>query len=256
MFGLLPPHIQQPAAGLPDPAKDPKLDLYKMEYEQAADRFENIYKDLWTNFSYMAVLSGAILTFGKDALGVWWAILLACLPLLFWWWATFVPLDKYGGIVARRLEEIETILNRDYGTQLQHFTQFNAAISHEPRLARVKVKMRLLAIGLGLAAVLAVGQLVVSYIQGLHKAAAKPKVELLVTGPAGQVNVSVDAKQLQTFLEKATSSNDTIIHVDVQPPVKSTAQSSGLLPNRTERRSGARTRRTPTGAKTPASSRR
>jgi hypothetical protein len=39
-------------------------DLHKMEYELAAARYENIYRAIWQNFSYMAVLAGGILTFG------------------------------------------------------------------------------------------------------------------------------------------------------------------------------------------------
>lgn len=31
------------------------FELLKLEYEKAADRYENIYKAIWQNFSYMAL---------------------------------------------------------------------------------------------------------------------------------------------------------------------------------------------------------
>lgn len=39
--------------------------LFKLEYEQAAERYENIYKAIWQIFSYMGILAAGILTFGS-----------------------------------------------------------------------------------------------------------------------------------------------------------------------------------------------
>ncbi|MEK6408216.1 MAG: hypothetical protein AABN34_14745 [Acidobacteriota bacterium] len=97
------------------PERDVALDLYKMEYERGAERYENIYKALWTNFSYMALVSGAILTFGGARFEPEFCALLACLPLLFWWIASYEPLNHYGDHVAERLDWIEIILNETYG---------------------------------------------------------------------------------------------------------------------------------------------
>jgi hypothetical protein len=95
------------------PADDgPAREVYTTEYEGGAKRYEDIYKAIWQNFSYMAVLAGAILTFGKDSLGTELAAFIACFPLLFWFWATFEPLNKYGDDVVKRLSEIEQALNQ------------------------------------------------------------------------------------------------------------------------------------------------
>lgn len=100
------------------------FELYKLEYERAAIRYEDIYKAVWQIFSYLAVSAGAILAFGKDALGAHLAGLIACIPLLVWFWATFEPLNRYGDKVEDRLANIESALNEKFGTSLRHYTDF------------------------------------------------------------------------------------------------------------------------------------
>jgi hypothetical protein len=105
---------------------DPALDLYKLEYEKCSERYENIYKAVWTNFSYMAAVAAGILTFGKEQLGAD-SVKFAFIPLLFWWLATFEPLNRYGDHVAEELKRIELILNDRYNVDLSHFTNYNRA---------------------------------------------------------------------------------------------------------------------------------
>ena len=90
------------------------LEAYKLEYEKCAQRYDDVYKAAWTNFSYMAIVAGAILTFGGDRFLPQLSALLACLPLLFWWLASFEPLNRYGDQVIRRLRLIELILTDLY----------------------------------------------------------------------------------------------------------------------------------------------
>src|SRR4051794_3083533 len=99
-------------------APDNALELYKLEYEKAAQRYDDVYKSIWTNFSYMAAIAGGILTFGKDKFGIGLSALVAYLFLLFWWLATFEPLNHYADKVAERLADIENILNEKYGNNL------------------------------------------------------------------------------------------------------------------------------------------
>ncbi|MEW6208173.1 MAG: hypothetical protein AB1631_07385 [Acidobacteriota bacterium] len=103
---------------------DPILELSKMEYEKGATRYEDIYKASWTNFSYLAAVSGAILAFGGDKFGLVGAGILASVPLLFWYWATFEPLNEYGDKVVDELKNIEERLNDTYKTELKIYTQF------------------------------------------------------------------------------------------------------------------------------------
>lgn len=105
---------------------DPKLELYKLEYERGAVRYEDIYKSVWTNFSYMAIVAGGILTFGSNFFREHpnWLALLACLPLFFWYMATFIPLNYYGDEARRRLGRIEETVNQEYGTELSHYRNY------------------------------------------------------------------------------------------------------------------------------------
>src|SRR5215475_8327516 len=91
--------------------QDKAIDLYKMEYERCAQRYDDLYKAAWTNFSYIALIAGAILTFGRESFMTELSIFLATLPLLFWWIATFEPLNRYGDHVHSRAVNIEKLLN-------------------------------------------------------------------------------------------------------------------------------------------------
>jgi hypothetical protein len=126
-----------------DPAKEKKevdaltaaaIDLYKLEYERALERYNNLYNSAWTNFSYMVLVAGGIVTFGGQRFIGSLTIFLACVPLLFWFIATFVPLDRYGRQVEERIVEIEdsllTIgvfehLKCPANQGLQHFKKFS-----------------------------------------------------------------------------------------------------------------------------------
>jgi len=103
--------------------KEAKLQLYKLEYEKAAERYDNIYRSIWTIFSYMTAIAGAILAFGHGI--EQHALICAVLaPLLFWFFTTYLPLDRYGNEVIRRLGEIECILNQQFGVDLNHFRPY------------------------------------------------------------------------------------------------------------------------------------
>jgi hypothetical protein len=87
------------------------IDLLKMEYETCAKRYNDLYSAAWTNFSYMALFAGGILTFGGTRFVTPLTAFLACLPLLFWWIATFEPLNRYGDDVQADLGKTERALN-------------------------------------------------------------------------------------------------------------------------------------------------
>lgn len=91
------------------------VDLYKMEYEICVKRYDDLYAAAWTNFSYIALIAGAILTFGSDSFMTELSIFVATLPLLFWWIATFEPLNRYGDQVQARAACIEKLLNESIG---------------------------------------------------------------------------------------------------------------------------------------------
>jgi hypothetical protein len=87
------------------------IEIYKMEYEKAAERYNNLYSAAWTNFSYMVLVAGGLLTFAGARFVTPLTVFLACLPLLFWWIATFEPLNRYGDKVEKELGDVEKKLN-------------------------------------------------------------------------------------------------------------------------------------------------
>lgn len=101
-----------------------KFELYKLEYERAAIRYEDVYKAVWQIFSYMTAISGAFLAFGgaRFQQNLFW--FLASAPLVYWFWGTYVPLDRYGKGVGTRLAEIEKRLNEDYNVALAQYREF------------------------------------------------------------------------------------------------------------------------------------
>jgi hypothetical protein len=132
------------------------IDIYKMEYERCAQRYNDLYNAAWTNFSYMALISGGVLTFGGTRF-VDYSVtaFLACLPLLFWWLATFEPLNRYGDDVLKELCQVEQSLNALFVSEylpekarkgLTHFQKFAEPARGFRRYHRVRYVVRIAAI--------------------------------------------------------------------------------------------------------------
>jgi hypothetical protein len=146
-FGIVSNRPPSPALNIP-PNEGHALELYKLEYERCATRYEDIYKAMWTNFSYLAVVAGAILTFGGTRLNPELTALISCLPLVFWFWATFLPLDRYGNKAALRLKAIEAIVNNKFNLKndpnefgdvgLDHYSGFYNLRHNAPFILRTK----------------------------------------------------------------------------------------------------------------------
>jgi hypothetical protein len=105
-------------------AKDREQQLYTLEYEKGAERYENIYRSMWTIFSYLTAVAAGLLAFGSETIEHHALVCLAAGPLIFWFWTTYLPLDRYGNDAVARLGTIEGILNRQFHTDLKHFSVF------------------------------------------------------------------------------------------------------------------------------------
>lgn len=144
-----------------DPRENYKdaIDIYKMEYERCAQRYNDLYNAAWTNFSYMVLVAGGLLTFAGVRFVTPLTVFLACLPLLFWWVATFEPLNRYGDKVEKELESIEKALTalciepvksdnsfpEDAKKGLRHFQDFAKRGKNQPpieKLWRVRYVVR------------------------------------------------------------------------------------------------------------------
>ncbi len=99
--------------------------LFKLEYEQAAQRFENIYGAIWQIFQYMALLSAGILTFGSKTsmFSSEVVIFFALSPLAFWFLATYIPMDHYGQNTRKHLQTIESQINGKFGSYWQLYSK-------------------------------------------------------------------------------------------------------------------------------------
>lgn len=108
---------------MPD-EKENALNLYRLEYERASIRYNEIYQSVWSIFSYLAIVSGAILTFGGKFFEPEYAIIFSIAPLMFWYWATYEPLNSYADKVLQRLKDIEKIFFDEYKADIKHYTIF------------------------------------------------------------------------------------------------------------------------------------
>ena len=104
--------------------EDDAFDAYKLVYQTAASRYDNIYRSVWTIFSYMTVVAAAILSFGGQRFYGEPLTLLGSLPLIFWFWTTFLPLNRYGDQTLKNLVQIEERINTHAGVTVDHFTSF------------------------------------------------------------------------------------------------------------------------------------
>jgi hypothetical protein len=109
--------IPKLAGGTPKAADDEPgpttiwRELLTLEYGKGADRYENIYKAIWLNFSYAVAVGAAIITFGATKLRLDVLQFVALCPIVFWFVATFIPMNHYGELTRGRLRDIETDLN-------------------------------------------------------------------------------------------------------------------------------------------------
>ncbi len=107
-----------------------QFEIFKLEYEQAAQRYENIYKAIWQIFSYMTVLAAAIVTFGANNLPLSAVVFFAPCPLIFWLFAIYIPMDFYGQQCREQLLDTENNINTAFlkysQIKLSHFSKFSA----------------------------------------------------------------------------------------------------------------------------------
>ncbi len=101
--------VPQTPSDLSDRDKQ-RIEWYKNEYKLVYDRYENIYKAIWTVFQFMSALSSAVFVFAvtrPTEISTPAAVVIGASPLLFWYISTFIPMNRYGDAVRQRLPEIE-----------------------------------------------------------------------------------------------------------------------------------------------------
>jgi hypothetical protein len=175
-----------------------KFEFYKLEYERATIRYENIYNAMWQIFQYMAAISGALLAFGGDRIEQHWLAVLVCLPLTFWFFATYLPLDRYGNNALAHLKKLEASLNGDYKTNLSHFSDFDARRKEAP-LGRVKTWMVIMVVAL----FLTIGSNLCTAIRNGTSWIRQTKSEVKI--------ITVSTEELKNLLEGSRSTSQSPI---------------------------------------------
>jgi hypothetical protein len=103
---------------------------YLTEYEQCMDSYRHTYATIWQAGSIFAAVSAAIIAFASkssDGTIPWWIQLLAPVPVLFWWWGIYWPMNRYGEWRSTRLKRIEGLLSEGAAPDLrmEHFRHFD-----------------------------------------------------------------------------------------------------------------------------------
>ena len=192
--------------------RDLKFELYKLEYERAAIRYEDIYKAVWQIFSYMTAVSGALLAFGGDRFqeNLFWS--LASAPLVYWFIGTYIPLDAYGKNIGTRLSAIEEQLNTDYGVSLNQYRSFEQRTTKGGR-KHLRVSHVVWPV---------FGVLTIFLIyQGVRTGSALCSGTPLIREKGTEVKiVTIDTVELQKLIESAKSINQTPAIPPKEAPAK------------------------------------
>jgi hypothetical protein len=202
---------------------DPITEMYSAEYKLAAERYENIYRGIWQNFSYMAALSAGILTFGSRSLALHLAISLATLPLLFWFFATYLPMDHYARGARRRAATIETLWSSHVFKELDGSSTTESATEPVPPIIQLQCPLLWLSgpavlailggclwlLNATLGAVLVLISIALSYIglRHIRRAVLPPITEGSVSEP---VQTPFDKQRMRHFFD--FGHEDPVIH--------------------------------------------
>jgi hypothetical protein len=194
---------------------NPALEAYKLEYQLAASRYENIYEALWQIFSYLSAVTGALLAFGGDRFQSNFLWVLASLPLLFWYLSTYLPLNHYGDLCLTRLVGIEKDINDLSTSNLRHYKDYR---DHPMKGLRVRYIVHVL--GFVLALVFAVNGIrsVSAWWNGTPLVREKPPESKLISLTAD------DLKKLMQTVPTGQASRDA-------EPAKGVSQTPGAPPD-------------------------
>jgi len=105
----------------PPPALDAKFEWYKKEHETLSKHLEEAAKSSALNFSYVAIVSAALLTFSCRRLQLKALFPLSLLPICIWLPCVLWPFARYIANIGHRLSDIEQNM-KPYGISRGHFT--------------------------------------------------------------------------------------------------------------------------------------
>jgi hypothetical protein len=194
---------------------NPAFEAYKLEYELAAARYENIYKALWQIFSYLSAVTGALLTFGGDHFQQNLLWVLASLPLVFWYLSTYLPMSRYGDLCLTRLAGIEADISALSASNIRHYRDF---VANRSGGLRVRGTVHILGFVLGLIFVVNGYKSVRAWCDGVPLIREKPPEAKLISLSSDDLK-----KLMQQSPPAGQAPQDT-------KPTKSTSQTPAVSP--------------------------
>jgi hypothetical protein len=107
--------VQQKRAAMAGPSGS--LEVLLTEYTECATSYRHTYATIWQAGGILGAAAAAILAFSSS-----WVQLFAPVPILAWYLALFLPMDAYGQLRRRRLQQLEEIIGRHpEGAPMWHF---------------------------------------------------------------------------------------------------------------------------------------
>ena len=106
---------------------------YLVEYQQCMESYRHTYATIWQAGSVFAAASAALIAFSSkstDGALPWWIQLLAPMPIIFWWWGIFWPMNRYGEWRSSRLKTLEGLLSEGGAASdlhMEHYRHFDRA---------------------------------------------------------------------------------------------------------------------------------
>lgn len=189
-----------------------QFEIFKLEYEQAAQRYENIYKAIWQIFSYMSALAAAIVAFGANNLPLSTVVYITPLPLLFWLVAIYIPMDFYGQQSRQRLANIEKDINEGFlnysQKKLKHFSDFQAQRKFNPLKLQWRVRHAILFFAL--VAAIVWFWLAVTFTNSSQLKPKSSRMEIKLEPPVQIQTQEPQLQELNTELELLSKKLDTI----------------------------------------------
>lgn len=118
-----PANFEQLATSLPEQA----FNAYLTEYKECMESYRHTYATIWQAGALFGAISGAMVAIVGSGSMQFTPLLqvLVPLPILFWYWGIFRPMNGYGELRSDRLAEIEKILNQNISRlKMQHFLHY------------------------------------------------------------------------------------------------------------------------------------
>lgn len=97
------------------------LNAHLIEYQECMESYRHTYDTIWQAGALFAALTVGLITFAQESIKE-----LSLLPIIFWCFGIFTPMNRYGELRNDRLVAIEQLLNATVpGLKMAHFSDYS-----------------------------------------------------------------------------------------------------------------------------------